>query len=44
MAEHEHGSMDISAQEKTFNAFVSLVTKYTIAILFILVIMAIFFR
>ncbi len=44
MAEHEHGSMDIDVQEKTFNGFMSFVTKSVIVILLILVGMAIFFR
>ncbi|SFJ03706.1 aa3-type cytochrome c oxidase subunit IV [Jannaschia pohangensis] len=40
--EHKHGSMDTSAQEKTFAGFMS-VTKWTvIAILAILVFLAIF--
>lgn len=44
MAEHEHGSMDTQVQEKTFEGFMSFVTKATIVIVAILVIMAIFFR
>jgi len=44
MADHEHGSMDYKEQEKTYNGFISFVTKSTIAIIAILVIMAIFFR
>lgn len=44
MAEHEHGSMNTEAQEKTFGAFMSFVTRTSIVILAILVIMAIFFR
>jgi hypothetical protein len=44
MADHEHGSMDITSQEKTFSSFMSFVTKTTVVILAILVIMAIFFR
>jgi hypothetical protein len=44
MAEHEHGSMDTEVHEKTFADFMSYVTKTTIVILAILVIMAIFFR
>lgn len=44
MAEHEHGSMDIEVQEKTYAGFMSFVTKSTIVILLILVVMAIFFR
>ncbi|NNE51959.1 MAG: aa3-type cytochrome c oxidase subunit IV [Sulfitobacter sp.] len=44
MADHEHGSMDIETQEKTFEGFMSFVTKTTIIILAILVILAVFFR
>lgn len=44
MADHEHGSMDIDVQEKTFDGFMSFVTKSVIVILAILIIMAIFFR
>jgi len=44
MAEHEHGSMNIEVQEKTYAGFMSFVTKAVIIILFILVVMAIFFR
>jgi len=44
MAEHEHGSMNIEVQEKTYAGFMSFVTKSVIVILLILVGMAIFFR
>ena len=44
MADHEHGSMDIKEQEKTFDNFMSWVTKTTIVILVILVVLALFFR
>lgn len=44
MAEHEHGTMDIKAQEKTFDGFMSFVTKSVIVILAILVLMALFAR
>ncbi|MEW9919717.1 aa3-type cytochrome c oxidase subunit IV [Marimonas sp. MJW-29] len=44
MAEHEHGTMDIKTQEKTFAGFMSFVTKTTIIILVLLVLMAIFIR
>lgn len=44
MADHEHGSMNTEVQEKTFDGFMSFVTKSVIIILFILIIMAIFFR
>ena len=40
MAEHKHGEMDISVQEKTFEGFMSMVTKATIAILVFLVFLA----
>lgn len=44
MAEHEHGSMDIEVQEKTFDGFVTFVTRTCIAILVLLVLMAMFIR
>jgi hypothetical protein len=44
MAEHEHGSMNIDVQEKTFNGFMSFVSKTVILILVLLVLMAIFIR
>ncbi|GLQ27690.1 aa3-type cytochrome c oxidase subunit IV [Sulfitobacter pacificus] len=42
MAEHEHGSMDYSEQQKMFDGFMSFVTKSVIAIIVLLVLMAIF--
>ena len=44
MADHEHGSMNIDVQEKTFDGFMSFVTKTVIAIIVVLIVMAIFFR
>jgi hypothetical protein len=44
MADHEHGSMDIHTQEKTFHGFMSFVTKTVIVIIGVLVFMAIFAR
>lgn len=44
MAEHEHGSMDYSEQEKMFGKFMSFVTKTCIVILVVLVFMLIFAR
>ncbi|MGC1494804.1 MAG: aa3-type cytochrome c oxidase subunit IV [Sulfitobacter sp.] len=44
MAEHEHGSMNTDVQEKTFDGFMSFVTKSVIVILVLLVGMAIFIR
>ncbi|PHQ83379.1 MAG: aa3-type cytochrome c oxidase subunit IV [Thalassobium sp.] len=37
MAEHKHGEMDISVQEKTFDGFVKMVTRTMIAIVFLLI-------
>ncbi|MDF3415552.1 aa3-type cytochrome c oxidase subunit IV [Sulfitobacter sp. M57] len=42
MAEHEHGSMDCSEQQKMFDGFMSFTTKSTIVIIVALVLMAIF--
>jgi len=40
MAEHKHGEMDISAQEKTFEGFMSMTTKTTIGIVIFLIFLA----
>ena len=40
MAEHKHGEMDISVQEKTFDGFMNMVTKTTIGIIVLLVFLA----
>ncbi|SFR97663.1 aa3-type cytochrome c oxidase subunit IV [Yoonia litorea] len=40
MAEHKHGEMDITTQEKTFAGFMSMTTKATIGILVFLVFLA----
>ncbi|WP_428926498.1 aa3-type cytochrome c oxidase subunit IV [Marinibacterium sp. SX1] len=42
MAEHKLGSMDIDVQEKTFDGFMTFVSKSVIFILVLLVLMAIF--
>ena len=42
MAEHEHGSMNFDVQQKTFDNFMSIVTKTSIAIIVLLILMAIF--
>jgi hypothetical protein len=44
MAEHEHGTMNTDTQEKTFDGFVTFVTRASIAIIAILIFMAIFAR
>ena len=41
MADHKHGEMDITVQEKTFESFVNWVTRSTIGILIFLVFLAI---
>ncbi|MGR3572048.1 aa3-type cytochrome c oxidase subunit IV [Brevirhabdus sp.] len=40
MAEHKHGSMDITAQEKTFETFVKFVTWTVVAIIAALILLA----
>jgi hypothetical protein len=40
MAEYKHGEMDITAQEKTFEGFMSMTTKATIGIIVFLIFLA----
>lgn len=40
MADHKHGEMDIKVQEKTFDGFMSMVTKTSIVIVVALVLLA----
>lgn len=40
MAEHKHGSMDISTQEKTFEGFINFVVKTVIVILVAVILLA----
>lgn len=42
MAEHKHGSMDITVQEKTFEGFISFTIKSVVAILVAVVLLAMF--
>lgn len=42
MAEHKLGTMDITTQEKTYDGFMSFVTKSVVFILVLLVLMAVF--
>ena len=44
MAKHEHGTMNTDVQEKTFEGFMSFVTKTVILILVLLILMAMFIR
>ncbi|NIY73564.1 aa3-type cytochrome c oxidase subunit IV [Marivivens donghaensis] len=39
MAEHEHGTMDYSAQEKTYNGFVKFATRTGIVIIVALIVL-----
>ncbi len=40
MADHKHGEMNTSVQEKTFDGFISMVTKGTIIIIVALILLA----
>lgn len=40
MAEYKHGSMDVSAQQKTFEGFIWLMTRAAILCICILIFMA----
>lgn len=40
MGEHKHGSMDITSQQKTYDAFITFATRAVIAILVFLVFLA----
>lgn len=42
MAEHKHGDMDTTTQEKTFDGFMRLTTWVVVLILLLVVFMAIF--
>ena len=40
MAEHKHGSMDITTQEKTFAGFMSFTVKTAVTIIIALILLA----
>lgn len=40
MAEHKHGEMDITAQEKTYAGFIKMTTWVSAIVIFILIFMA----
>lgn len=42
MAEHKHGSMDITEQEKTFEGFIKATIRVTVVCLLVLVFLAVF--
>lgn len=41
MADHKHGEMDISVQEKTFAGFMNMVAKTSVVIVVALILLAI---
>jgi len=44
MADHQHGSMDSSANEKMYNSFITFVTRGVVVVIAILLFMALFAR
>lgn len=40
MAEHKHGSMDITVQEKTFNGMMKFTYRFVVAVIITLVLLA----
>lgn len=42
MAEHRHGSMDITTQEKTFEGFINFTVRSVVVILALVILLAIF--
>lgn len=42
MAEHKHGSMDTTTQEKTFEGFINFTIRVVMVILVLVIFMAIF--
>ena len=40
MADHKHGEMDITVQQNTFDGFMKMVTRATIAIIVFLIFLA----
>lgn len=42
MAEHKHGSMDITTQEKTFEGFINFTIRAIVVIIALVIFMAIF--
>jgi hypothetical protein len=40
MADHKHGEMDITVQEKTFDGFIKMVTRGSIACIALLIFIA----
>ncbi|CUH98968.1 aa3-type cytochrome c oxidase subunit IV [Leisingera aquaemixtae] len=42
MAEHQHGTMDTTVQEKTYSGFLTFVTRFSIALVIFAIFLAVF--
>ncbi|NIZ62670.1 aa3-type cytochrome c oxidase subunit IV [Sedimentitalea sp. CY04] len=42
MADHKHGTMDTTVQENTYSGFMTFVTRFCIAMVFLAVFLAVF--
>lgn len=42
MAEHKHGTMDISVQEDTYNGFIKFTVRFCVAMVFLALFLAVF--
>ncbi|MQQ08746.1 aa3-type cytochrome c oxidase subunit IV [Epibacterium sp. SM1979] len=42
MADHEHGTMDITVQEQTYTGFITFVTRFCMALVVFVIFLAIF--
>jgi len=42
MADHQHGSMDTTVQENTYNGFMTFVTRFCVAMIFLALFLAVF--
>lgn len=42
MAEHKHGSMDITVQEQTYDGFIKFTVRFCVAMVFLALFLAVF--
>ncbi len=42
MADHQHGSMDTTVQENTYNGFMAFVSRFCVAMIFLALFLAVF--
>ena len=42
MADHQHGSMDVTVQENTYSAFMTFVSRFSVAMIGLAIFLAIF--